>query len=294
MLLVLLGGSLALGSAACTIEVQGEAVVSREEKRFTVSGEPELNLRTFDGSIQLRSWDQKDVRVEIERRGPDTGTAAALVVNVTQTGNRIVIDAPNPRRDEGFHFGPSRSVSLIVTAPRRMRLEARTGDGGINAEDLAGSIVLNTGDGSIRLTRVDGQVTAHTGDGSIRITEAVGTLDANTGDGAIDVTGRFEGVTVRTGDGSVRLDLESGSVLTTDAAISTGDGSIDLRLPATLDAELDAHTGDGRVRASGIAEFTTERRDDRRDDRRTLRARLGSGGRQIRVRSGDGSISISR
>ena len=35
--------------------------------------------------------------VEIERRGPDQSAAEALVVNQMQEGNRIVIEAPNPR-----------------------------------------------------------------------------------------------------------------------------------------------------------------------------------------------------
>ncbi|MGH7340791.1 MAG: hypothetical protein ACREKH_09900, partial [Candidatus Rokuibacteriota bacterium] len=88
---------LALGSAACSIDVRGEGIVTREEKRFTVTGAPDLNVRTFDGSIQLKSWDRNEVLVEIERRGPDKQTAEALVVNATQDGNRILVEAPGPR-----------------------------------------------------------------------------------------------------------------------------------------------------------------------------------------------------
>src|SRR4029079_9611822 len=88
-----------VGSTACTIDVRGDYAVAREEKRFTVSGEPDLRLRTFDGSIQLKSWDRDDVLVEIEKRGPDTDAAKALVVNASQEGNRVTVEVPNPRGD---------------------------------------------------------------------------------------------------------------------------------------------------------------------------------------------------
>jgi DUF4097 and DUF4098 domain-containing protein YvlB len=289
----LAAGFLVLTSAACAIDVQGAGVVTRDEKRFTVSGAPQLNLRTFDGAIQVRAWDQKDVRVEIQRRGPDAQAAAALVVNVTQDGDRIAIEALDPRRHDGgplFGFWSSGSVSLIVTTPRNVALEARTGDGAITTEGLAGSLVLNTGDGSIDVKGIEGRVKAHSGDGSIRIDDAVGSVDADTGDGAIDLAGRLEEVSLKSGDGSIRVHVAPGSTLAGDWNITTGDGAIDLRVPDTLNAEIDAHTGDGNVRGDGVVSSIG---DDRRN-RHDLRGRLGTGGRVLRVRSGDGSILISR
>src|SRR5262245_45727791 len=100
------GSLLCLASVACSIGVRGEGVVAREEKRFTVSGHPELRIRTFDGSIQVRSWERNEVLVEIERRGPDQKAAEALVVTATQEGNRVSIDAPSPREGGGgIHLG---------------------------------------------------------------------------------------------------------------------------------------------------------------------------------------------
>ena len=288
---------LALGSAACSIDVRGEGIVTREEKRFTVSGALELNLRTFDGSIQLKSWDRNEVLVQIERRGPDTQTAEALVVNATQDGNRIVVEAPGPReRQHTIHIGSwqSPSVNFIVTAPRKMTVEARTGDGSIEANDVAGTVALNTGDGSIQARRVEGNLRARTGDGSIEITDGAGRIEADSGDGSIEIAGRLEALDIRTGDGSVRLDVLDGSVVKTDWSVNTGDGSITVRLPANLDAEIDAHTGDGGVHANGVDEVTASRNDNDDDERRNLRGRVGKGGRTLRLRSGDGAIDISR
>lgn len=288
---------LACGSAACSIDVRGEGIVTREEKRFTVTGAPDLNIRTFDGSIQLKSWDRNEVLIEIERRGPDQQTAEALVVNTTQNGNRILVEAPGPRdREHRIHLGSwqSPSVNLVVTAPRKMTAEARTGDGSIEADDLVGTLSLNSGDGSIQARRVEGTLRARTGDGSIGITQAVGRVEADSGDGSIEVSGRLEALDVRTGDGGVQLDVRDGSVLKADWSVNTGDGSITVRLPANLDAEIDAHTGDGGVHANGVDEVTASRNDNDDDERRNLRGRVGKGGRTLRLRSGDGAIDISR
>ena len=97
-------------------------------------------------------------------------------------------------------------------------------------------------------------------------------------------------------DGAVRLDVLDGSALKTDWSVNTGDGSISLRLPANLDADLDAHTGDGGVHADGLPAQAERDNDNRenREKRDSLRAQLGKGGRTLRLRSGDGSINISR
>lgn len=290
---------LSVALSACSIDVRGDGAVKREEKRFAVNGQVDLSLHTFDGSIQVKSWDKNDVLVEIERRGPDEQSAEALVVKTTQDGNRIVVDAPAPReRPDGIHLGSwtSPSVSLIVTMPRKGTVDARSGDGSITADDLAGTVGLSSGDGSIRARHIEGTLRARTGDGSISVTDAAGRVEADSGDGSVELTGRFDALNVRTGDGSVRLEVLDGSALKTDWSVNTGDGSITIRLPRSLDADLDAHTGDGGVHADGLpvaAERDSENRDNR-ERRDSLQAQIGKGGRTLRLRSGDGSINISQ
>jgi len=89
--------AVAATSVACSVDVRGNEVSTREEKRFTVSATEPVNLtiKTFDGEIAVRSWDKNEVLVEIERHAPDDTAAAALVVNQTQDGNKIVLEAPS-------------------------------------------------------------------------------------------------------------------------------------------------------------------------------------------------------
>lgn len=284
-----------LGSVACSIDVRGNEASAREEKRFTVSAtDPvDLKIETFDGAIAVRSWDKNEVLVEIERRGPDQAVAEALVVNQMQEGNRIVIEAPSPQNQRNVitvGSWQSQSVSFTVTAPRRVLLQARTGDGNIEAHDLQGTVDLNSGDGRIISSNLEGDVKVHTGDGTIDIDRAAGRVDADSGDGSIEIDGRLDELTVRTGDGSVRVNAADGSTVKSGWRITTGDGRISLRIPDGFNAAVDASTGDGSVRVDGISQTT--RNDD--EDRSRVVGQLGSGGATLMLRSGDGSIDVTR
>lgn len=281
----------ALASTACVVNLDGQGVVVREEKRFPVSGDLDLTLATFDGSIRVRSWDRNEVLVEMEKRAQSQPEAEALDVQFTQDGNRIRVDARSPRVSrEGFNIGrfSSPSVSLIVTVPQKLALHAETGDGSIAVERLSGKIELRSGDGSVRGEEIAGDLTVNTGDGSVSLVGASGRAVLDTGDGSIDARGRFDGLQLSSGDGSVSVEADQGSAMTEDWNVTTGDGSIVFRVPPGFNAEIDADSGDGTVRAEGGALPTTRGE----DDHESMRGRLGTGGRTVRLRSGDGSIRL--
>lgn len=291
---LLLSGTVVLASAAgagCVVSVDSQGQIVREEKRFSVRGVPELRLATFDGSIEVQPSDQSEVRIEIEKRGPTREAVDALQVTATQDGNRIELEVKRPRNEtfSGFGFHRSASARLIVWAPRRTDVTARTGDGSIRIDGLTGHLELRTGDGSIRASNVSGDLRMHTGDGSVTVDGADGTLDLNTGDGGVNVGGRLTAVKMHTGDGSIVYRAESGTAMTDPWDISTGDGSVSLYLPSDFSAELDAHTGDGTI----VSDLTMASGDGGGQvNRRTVRGRLGSGGKLLRIRTGDGSIRL--
>ena len=141
--------------------------------------------------------------------------------------------------------------------------------------------------------RLAGDVRVRTDDGSIRLRETTGKVDIETLDGSVTVTGQLTHLRAKSGDGSVRVTAEKGSALGDDWSVETNDGTVELRLPEDLAAEVDAATSDGSIRSSHPHLAVPERsgeREDRDDDRRALKATLGAGGHALRVRTGDGSI----
>ena len=287
----------AVAAAGCEVNLNSEGIVSRETKTFTVTGVPDVQLETFDGSIEVHSWDRAEVEVEVEKRAMEQGVVDEIRFTAEQRGDTVVVKVTGPARRhfEGVQIGVniSPSARLRVALPRSSQLTASSGDGSISVEDVRGTLNLRTGDGSVRASRVAGQIHIRSGDGSIRLERAEGTLDLETDDGSIIVEAKLAGLRARTSDGSIRLDVEPDSVMAADWDVQTGDGSVTLSLPGSFDAELDAETRDGAVRASHPAVSSESRSgEDREERRRTLKATLGAGGRTIKVRTGDGTIRI--
>jgi hypothetical protein len=135
-------------------------------------------------------------------------------------------------------------------------------------------------------------MTFSTGDGSVTLDEADGDLDIDTGDGSVSVAGKLGVVKLHTSDGTITLRADSGTTMKDDWSLSTGDGSIALYLPSDFAAELDAHTGDGSIRNELKLAAEAEAGGDGESSRRTLRAKLGAGGKILKLRTGDGSIRL--
>jgi DUF4097 and DUF4098 domain-containing protein YvlB len=287
---LMLLAALAVAASGCVINLDADQVVIREDKQFTVAAGAEVSVETFDGSIQVQAWDQPQVRVEAEKRGPDRETASALEVRATQDGNRIRIEAPNPKVSHTVigigHSSPS--VSFIIRVPANVKLAAVSRDGSITVESVRGPINLRSNDGSIRAHSIVGEVVARTGDGSVTVDDVVGPVSLESGDGSIRVNGRLQALHATTQDGSITINADEGSAMKGDWDVATGDGSIALQLPAGFSAEVDADSRDGRV-TSDFKELESSRDDS---DRGTMRGRIGSGGHKLTLRSGDGSISL--
>ncbi len=275
-----------LGSGCVIVDSQGQIV--RDEKRFAISGRPQLQLTTFDGSIEIRPGDDKSIVVEIEKRGPSREALDKLEVEATQEGNRVTVNVKKPAGETivfGIgHFTPT--ASLIVTMPRDGDVVAKSGDGSIRAERINGKLNLRTGDGSIKANELGGQLTLNSGDGSIALDSATGMVDIETGDGSVSLSGKLDAVKIHTGDGSVTVRAEPGTKMVDDWSITTGDGGVVVNLPNDFSAQIDASTGDGSIHSD--LQVTSEGG----ADKRAIRGRLGAGGKLLRIRTGDGSIRL--
>lgn len=291
---VLVMAGFALISAACVVSVDAGRYSGREEKQWKVSGTPDVTLITFDGSVEVRSWDKAEVRVEIEKQAPDKAAAEKIHVAAEQSGNSITVEARKPPAVESlFGLKVSPSAKIIATVPRHCNLIVRSGDGAISVERIEGRLELNTGDGGMIGQELSGTLRAHTGDGSIRFQDIQGAVDIDTGDGGGELSGKFTSVRLRTGDGTLTVRAEDGSAMTDDWEIRTGDGGVRLELPEGFAANLDATTADGRVSLEGFGEPAPAAGQDE-DSHHSLKRALGGGGKLLRLRTGSGGISVRK
>jgi len=292
--------------SACEVNLQTEGLSARETKTFKVTGQAQLVVDTFDGAIELHSWDRPEVEVEIEKRAMEQTLLDEIKITSEQKGDVITLKVTGPTGRQfrgvtvGVHISPT--ARLRVAVPRNSNIQATSGDGSIRAEALEGKLLLTTIDGSVVGSRLGGEIKIRTGDGSIRLDNSTGTLDLETTDGTIVLDDAKPSVLrARTGDGSIRAGIEADTVMTDNWDLTTSDGTIVLTLPGLFNAELDAETSDGTVRTTHppLDDNSAERRDgegssERRERRRALRSKMGEGGKLLKIRSGDGSIRIER
>jgi DUF4097 and DUF4098 domain-containing protein YvlB len=291
---VFLASLASLSLAACSVELDAQRVTEKEERRFQVTGTPEVVLSTFDGSIAVRAWDKPEVLVTVEKQAANAEMARAIKVVFEQTGDRVSVEVKKPEEFTGLSLNSNRSASLIVSVPKASNLQARSGDGGIQLEGIRGHIEVQSGDGGIRGRGLSGDMSVRTGDGAVSLDEVSGTLDLNTGDGGVQVSGALARVRAHTGDGAVTVRALAGSRTAEDWEVTTGDGAVSLELPDNFGAELDAHTGDGGVTLEGVSVTGGQAQSRDGEKPNDVRGTLGSGGKLLRIRTGDGPVHVRR
>lgn len=235
-------------------------------KAYKTGPSPTLEIRCDDASLEFTRGSAGQIQVGVITRGIEIKPGEVEVIE-SQSGNVVNIYVKYPR-GMNFNFGGHRSVRVTVTAPPELTLRASTGDGSIRAVGIGGDLRLNSGDGSITGSGLDGL------------------LEARTGDGSVTVAGRFDALRASSGDGAMDITAENGSKVSSAWNVDTGDGSIRLRIPPDIRADLDARTGDGSMRVDVPGLTVTSSGDNDR------RGRLNGGGLPLRVRSGDGSVTI--
>ncbi|MGB9104765.1 MAG: DUF4097 family beta strand repeat-containing protein, partial [Terriglobales bacterium] len=200
--------------------------------------------------------------------------------------------------------------------------EVESGSGSLRLSDIAGPVRAHTGSGGITVSQLHGSVRAHTGSGSIR-GEGVGIgtsvegraqdqgkevplasgsrihsgisyldsstagspgadIDFQTGSGSIHVDDVRGAVRAHTGSGSIEVQGQP----TDDWSMSTGSGSIIVRLPPQAAFYLSAHTSSGSINTD--RQVTVQGPIGKRD----LRGTVNGGGFHLDLHTGSGNIRI--
>jgi DUF4097 and DUF4098 domain-containing protein YvlB len=164
----------------------------------------------------------------------------------------------------------TRSARIELKVPREATLDIHSGDGDLSVRGLKGEINLATQDGRIEADSLDGALRATSGDGNIR------------------VQGRFDSLNLRTGDGRIYAQINQGSQMVSGWSVRSGDGDVELSLPEGFSADLEVHTGDGRIFSELPITLSGSL------DHASLRGKLNGGGPTLSVHTGDGSVRLKR
>jgi DUF4097 and DUF4098 domain-containing protein YvlB len=267
---------------AVGVSTQAEEVV----KTFSVTGHARVNVNTDDGAVRVSTGDIKQVEIRVVYTGYKLDRD--LRVTTEQNGDSVAVVAKTSG-GSFWNWGVRHSsLRVEVHMPKDADLTVRSGDGAVEADSINGNVDVTTGDGSITVQGARGNIKFHTGDGHIEARGLDGTVDASSGDGHINLEGRFDGLNIKTGDGSITARALGGSKVASNWSIRTGDGSVDLEVPGDLQANIDASTHDGHI-SMGLP-LTMEGTISSSN----IHGKLNGGGQALSIRTGDGSIHLSK
>ncbi|MFI5370224.1 MAG: DUF4097 family beta strand repeat-containing protein [Candidatus Eisenbacteria bacterium] len=254
-------------------------------RTYPVTGHPRLEVVTDDAQVRVTVGDPHTVGIHVHTEGWKI-ESGGISIRAEQTGDQIRFEAREPHFNWGIYFH-SRHVEIDLTVPTELALDIETGDGDVTLAPLGGAVRVHTGDGAVSAEGLHGDLRLESGDGQIRARDLEGHLFAHTGDGSIAVSGRFTGLELSSGDGRIEATVTSGSKVSETWSLHTGDGSIVLRVPRDLAADLEADTGDGSIDADLPVSV------EGRLVGHHMHGHLNGGGELLRLRSGDGNIHIA-
>jgi len=255
---------------------------------WQIAGRPDVHIVTDDAAVRLHATAGDSVTVRVRSHGHANGflfSHREPRVSFDREGRRVDIEVRAGSTSGMFVF-TTRQIEVDVYAPTGSDVSLRSGDGRVELEGLSGRIDVSTGDGSIQASQLAGVVSLRSGDGHILADEINGSLMVDTHDGGADVSGRFSGLGVQSGDGHVEVRMDRGTDLREGGSIESGDGHIVVRVPEDMRLTFDARTDDGGLHV----DLPVVIRD--RGEHHAVHGSLNGGGPRLSVRSHDGSVRI--
>jgi DUF4097 and DUF4098 domain-containing protein YvlB len=237
-------------------------------KTYNLTGKPELRVEARDASVRIESWDQNKIEARVTTHGWHIGSGDVEIVE-HQQGNAVDIELRQHRTHLPFEID-ARRTELEIHLPRSAKVNVHTGDGDVVAKSLGGEMDFTTGDGRLELDDVDGTLRAHTSDGSVR------------------VSGRFDVLELRTSDGRVEVEARPGSQLREAWDVRSSDGSVRLRIPGDLAADIELHTSDGSITTN--IPIAVEGSFGNHD----IHGKMNGGGNRLTVHTSDGSVTLDK
>lgn len=249
-----------------------------------------LTIKNIVGGITVTqsSGDRVEVRAEKRMRGRGDPSDISFDVQESSSGATIcTVYRGESACDEGGFNNTRFSVRYTVAMPRGLRLYVSTGNGDLSVESAGSEVELRTGNGGIRIGETDGRVVASTGNGDLEVGGARGPVRASTGNGRIFVATAAGPVSASTGNGDIDVSMQSLRA-SGDMEFRSGSGAVRITLPADFNGDIDASTGNGELRTDFAIRLVG------RLDPQHMRGTIGTGGRMLRLSTGNGRLELRK
>jgi hypothetical protein len=287
----------------------------------TAAGAARIELDAASADVDVRTWDGAGIRVEAVQRG---GRSNDYRIGFDQSGDSLrVTTLSSPGLCVVFCNSELR-YTVLVPASGRVTVRTSSGDvdltgaggadasqapqivtgsGDVKAESLSNGLSVETGSGSVKLDKVAGALKLHSNSGSVVLRDGAATAaDVETGSGSIELHGVAGALNLRSSSGTIgvyeageallNMSSRSGSVIYEGAlaqgahTVSTGSGSIKLRLPRDSSFSLQATAGSGDVSLDSFENQHIE------SSGRAFKAKVGTGVSQVTLETSSGDVRV--
>jgi len=304
--------------AGCEV---GPAASGSFDRVLTVSGPVRIDLSNAAGDVEIVGATDGKVHIHAEVRASGFGFASPkrrvdeLLTNppVEQRGSNIRIG----KDIRGLH---NVAISYQIEVPHDTEISSNLASGSQSVRQIQGPVKTSTASGSLRVDHVDrdvtlrsvsgsvdafdvgddvratsvsgsvdvrnskGDVHSRAASGAIRITHPGGRVDADTASGSVEIVGANNDVKAHAVSG--RVSVQGNPSTNSYWELKTVSGSVELAVPTNANFHLTAENVAGQIRAD-IPIVVEEQ------SKHSLRARVGSGGNRVEIRTVSGQIDVT-
>jgi len=296
---------------------------------FQVTQGTTVMLKNGDGDVYVSTWDKDEIKIDviyhINSKSSRDDDNREFDVEFRQSGDRVYIVGHERKRTTfGFFSIQYIDYRYEISVPAYVKFDIDSDDGEINLEDIRGDIEIKMDDGDIILKNIVNEFTGiKTKDGDVHINTLKWELSIRADDGTVtleniettegEVSASDGHIRIRDSKGDFFVDSDDGDISLVNIAgerleaktqdgdvdilfsgegevrlgIYTSDGSVNVEFDNPISAQFSLETDDGRIR------FDVDNADIFSESKRYVNGDIGEGDGKIKVRTSDGSITIS-
>lgn len=219
-----------LGAAALPARADEYRYTRAVNSTVPTAGATSLAVTGHNGNIHLYAEGSGSVRVHALVKARSADALSLIQVNASRQGNTVRVQEVCPSTRHFFFWTAADcDIELDVHYPRSMAVALTSQNGNITAVDAQGALSITNDNGNVHVNGADGRVDVKNKNGNITVANAAANLS------------------VTNTNGNVEASLANGW---RGSAISmhTNAGNVELHVPKTFQATLNAKTRMGDVR----------------------------------------------
>jgi len=283
------------------------------EKTVSLAKDGEVILENISGSIEVKSWDKGEVKIDALKISKASTLAVAkenvkkVKIIVEKEGKTLRITTEYPKK---LNKKAKRSLNVSVTyhllIPAKASAKIDSISGSVDLEKIGGAVKVNVVSGKIELRKADKGADCETVSGSLKLQDIVGDAYMKTVSGSITANRIRGSVKAEVVSGKIELreiseaklvegKTVSGSVIYEGTinrdgryTLQTHSGSVKMILPSDSGFDLEAKTFSGRIETDFDITISGK------ISKRKIQGTVNKGGAVIKLSTFSGNISLKK